>query len=102
MNIENLTYNECYDLHSLCKAIKSLQKKGFQNIDGFLPFETAKSRFVEGNYLIVNVIGETKVIAKQKLDDLVITDNQQLVHSLEKNGEHGFELVGIVHVTKHK
>lgn len=98
---DNLTYNnDGYDdLKKLCKFVKQLTKQGFDHDPETLPFETALSRFVQGHYILINVVADTRSLAKEKLTKEIT--NGQLVYLLHKTHETKHELIGIVHVTKY-
>lgn len=101
MTEDNLSYNnDGYDdLNKLCKFVKGLTKQGFDRDPETLPFETALSRFVAGHYVLINVVADTRTAAKEKLMKEIT--NGQLVYQLHKAHKTQYELIGIIHVTKH-
>lgn len=92
--------NYIYNKTSLCKEIKALHKQGFDPNVQTLPFEMAKSRFIEGDYQILHVSGDTSTHTKELLYN-VMNEDKHLVYCLEKENFNGIEMIGIVHLIKH-
>ncbi len=92
--------NPTYNKNTLCKQIKILHKSGYDPNSLTLPFEMAKSRFIDGDYELIQVSGSTSIHAKDNLYNAV-DENKQLVYCLEKENLNGIEMIGIVHLIEH-
>ena len=97
----SILMDDIFNLCNLCKQIKILHKQGYEPNTQTLPFEMAKSRFVDGEYEIIHISGDTIIHTKENLHNAIVDMDKHLVYCMERKSGDGYEMIGILHLTKY-